>query len=342
MILKPIDSFTLKVFGLLSEEKYFKKEDMEDFGKKFCCDEIIKLHQIKEIVTIPIQLNTETKLWCFFTQQEGQFSDEILHHLKQLSEDYAFAVSLYRTRQEIINANLETESAINLKNEFLANISHELRTPLNGIMGMTQLLEKTQTDEEQDNYIDMLSLSTKQLLKVINQLLDYSILEKAHLKLVPKPVKLKELIDEILLPMKQTGFSKGVAFSYSIDSKIPVIVTLDENKLRHALMNLVSNAIKYTEKGHVSVSLEIVLIKGADYLRFTIEDTGIGIPFSRLNDIFSSFYQIDGSYSREYGGTGLGLSIAKKSIEMHKGWIEVESELGKGSTFRFFIPTKHP
>ncbi|MFW6263602.1 MAG: transporter substrate-binding domain-containing protein [Thermotogota bacterium] len=335
---KPINKFALKKAWLLSEQKHFQKEKVEAFGKDFCCGEIIKMHQIKEIVTIPIQFSTETKLWCFFTQEEGKFTEKTLHHLKLLSEDYAFAVSLYRARQEIINAHLETESAINLKNEFLANISHELRTPLNGIMGMTQLLKKTQTDDEQNDYINMLSLSSKQLLKVINQLLDYSILEKAHLNLELKPVPVKEFIDEILIPMKQTALSKGLSFSYHIDPKLPSTISLDEDKIRHTLMNLVSNAIKYTNEGLVSVSLDIVLIKEKEYLRFTVEDSGIGIPFSSLNDIFNTFYQIDGSYSREYGGTGLGLSIAKKSIEMHKGWIEVESELGKGSTFRFFIP----
>ena len=338
LITKSINKFTLKDESLLTEQKHFKEGDIKDFVTGFPCREMIENHQIKEIVSIPIQLNGETKLWCFFTKDKGKFTEEILHHLKQLSEDYAFAVSLYRTRQEIINANLETESAINLKNEFLANISHELRTPLNGIMGMILLMKKTQTDEEQKEYLDMLSLSSKQLLKVINQLLDYSILEKANLRLERKALILKDFIDETLLPMKQTALSKGLVFSYHIDSKIPSMVSLDENKLMHALMNLVSNAIKYTTEGHVSVNLDMVLISEEEYIRFTVEDTGIGIPFSSLNDIFASFYQIDGSYSREYGGTGLGLSIAKKSIEMHKGWIEVESELGKGSTFRFLIP----
>ncbi|HPF16840.1 MAG TPA: ATP-binding protein, partial [Thermotogota bacterium] len=138
----------------------------------------------------------------------------------------------------------------------------------------------------------------------------------------------------------QTAVAKELDFTYSVDSKVPETVWMDENQIRLALMNLVSNGIKYTKKGCVSVVFDSVMVREDNYLRVTIADTGIGIPFSKLNDIFSSFYQIDGSYSREYPGTGLGLSIAKKSIEMHKGWIEVDSELGQGSTFRFFIPLK--
>lgn len=243
--------------------------------------------------------------------------------------------------KKLFNANLEAESAIRLKNEFLTNISHELRTPLNGIMGMVLLLNKTQPNQEQQEYIDMLSVSSKQLLKIINQLLDYSVLVQGKLRLEKKPIDFRKFIDETLIPLKQSAFTKKLNFSYQIDSKLPETVWMDENKIRHALMNLVSNGIKYTKKGSVTVDFDKVMIKEENYLRVTIKDTGIGIPFSNLNDIFNSFYQIDGSYSREYAGTGLGLSIAKKSIEMHKGWIEVESELEKGSTFRFFIPLKN-
>ena len=335
------EDFVLNNTGLLQEQQRFTQGELDNFIRGFCCQDVVDYLQIKEIVTLPLQLHDEKKLWCFFTKETGSFTREILHHLKQLSEDYAFAVSLYRTRQEIINANLETESAIKLKNEFLANISHELRTPLNGIMGMVMLLNKTQPNQEQQEYIDMLSLSSKQQLKIINQLLDYSVLEEGNLKLEIKPIIFQDFVDETLLPMKQSAISKELDFTYHIDSKVPETVWMDENKIRHALMNLVSNAIKYTKKGSVTVDFDEVMIKEDNYLRVTIKDTGIGIPFSNLNDIFNSFYQIDGSYSREYAGTGLGLSIAKKSIEMHKGWIEVESELDNGSTFRFFIPLKN-
>jgi len=334
------EDFVLHDEGLLQKQKHFRQDEWGDFAQRFCCENVIKSLQIKEMVSLPVQIHDETKLWCFFAQEVDHFTPEILHHLKQLSEDYAFAVSLYRTRQEIINANLETKSAIKLKNEFLANISHELRTPLNGMMGMITLLNKTQTDPEQQDYIDMLSLSSQQLLTIINQLLDYSVLDNGSLRLEKTPVMIRTFVEDTLLPMRQTAVAKELDFTYSVDSKVPETVWMDENQIRLALMNLVSNGIKYTKKGCVSVVFDSVMVREDNYLRVTIADTGIGIPFSKLNDIFSSFYQIDGSYSREYPGTGLGLSIAKKSIEMHKGWIEVDSELGQGSTFRFFIPLK--
>jgi len=248
----------------------------------------------------------------------------------------------------LTRAKEAAEAADRAKSEFLAVVSHEIRTPINGVIGFTKLLRETPLSAEQFGFVDMIGSSGLTLEALISDILDMSKIEAGKIDIDHAPFALRRSVEEVVTFFTPRARSAGLSLSAKIDEDVPAVVNGDANRLRQILVNLIGNAIKFTEHGSVSVTLSCgrgAMIEGQNRrelrLFFAVTDSGIGIPAEKMNQLFRPFSQVDTSASRRRGGTGLGLIISKRLCELMGGTISVESEPSKGSTFRFTVRTDY-
>ena len=245
-----------------------------------------------------------------------------------------------RRTQQLQNAKEVAEAASVAKTEFLATMSHEIRTPMNGMMVMAELLSKAQLPPRQKRYAEVISKSGQSLLAIINDILDLSKIEAGRLELESIPVKPVEIIDDIVSLFWEQATTKGVDLAAYVAPNTPETIEGDPVRIRQVISNLVNNALKFTEKGHVIVSARRVVGHGrACVVEFSVADTGVGIPKEKQTAIFEAFSQADQTTTRKFGGTGLGLAISSKLVEAMQGSINVSSQHNKGARFFFSFPT---
>lgn len=242
-----------------------------------------------------------------------------------------------RAEDGLIKAKEAADAAVRSKSDFLASMSHEIRTPLNAVLGMSELMLDTPLNDEQREFTETIHSSSKSLLSIISDILDYSKIEANKLTITRQPIEIVKVVEEALDIVSSAAAHKDIEIICDIESEVPEVIYGDSGRILQILINLMGNAVKFTEKGEVLIAVNVMKQEG---LRFAIKDTGIGIPEDCIDKLFKFFSQIDTSAAHRYGGTGLGLAICKSLVEMMGGRIWIESTPGKGSTFYFTISTE--
>jgi signal transduction histidine kinase len=247
------------------------------------------------------------------------------------------------SEKELQRAKAKVEAASTAKSAFLANMSHEVRTPLNGIQGVLELIEASNLDAEQREYVEVALQSSKRLTKLLTDIVDFSRVEADKVELVSELFDLTHTVDSVARLFKPLALRKGVSLAISLDPSLPKHVRGDSVRLEQVLINLVGNAVKFTDAGSIEIGVAPVPGPSKDVarMRFTVSDTGIGIPPEKAHTIFEAFSQVESNFGRRYQGAGLGLAISQQLVSLMGGDLEFESEPGQGTTFRFDLQFPH-
>jgi len=270
--------------------------------------------------------------------RQNEFSNGEISFLRSMGEWIERDIEAIKYQEDLIAAKDRAELAARAKADFLATMSHEIRTPLNGVLGMTSLLEFTELNEEQRDFVSTIKMSGDGLLAIINDILDFSKIESGNMELEEHPLSIEQTIGETFDLLAAKATDKGLELLYQVDESISDSIVGDITRLRQILINLTSNAVKFTDEGEIVI--RVTPGQQTGNIRFSVHDTGIGIPEEARQKLFKAFSQVDSSTTRKYGGTGLGLAISTRLVNAMKGIIGVESEVGKGSNFYFEIPLK--
>lgn len=279
------------------------------------------------------------RIKSYFDQHEV-IIEPVLPSYQELREALSHqGSSLELAEQKIIREQGKREASEKAKQIFLVNISHEIRTPMNGVLGFAKLLEESLVDEDHRESLQMIIKSADQLMAILNDILDFSRLESGDINFVKQPFELKDTVRSIYRLMEPAAMLKDLNFSYLIPEELPMVLSGDAVRLGQILLNLTSNAIKFTEHGEVRISLQLVEnLEETVIIEFRVKDTGIGIPNDKHQKVFDFFEQVTNDTSRRYAGTGLGLSIVKRLVELQGGKVFLDSIVGQGSDFYFRLP----
>ena len=300
--------------------------------------EILSMQDIKSLVTIPLKHKKQTLGFIGFdaVEKKKTFNEDELSLLLLLAEMFTNALLRKAHEAELVEARLAAVEASRAKSRFLANMSHEIRTPLNGIVGMMYLLKDTSLSQTQVEYIKIVDNSIDALMSIINNILDFSKIEAGQMMLNLEAFDLEEEIYKVCGMVSGKASEKGLEIIVDYAENCPIGFNGDCSRIRQILINLMGNAVKFTENGHILVKVTPLELG----ISLTVEDTGIGISPKAQNEIFEQFTQEDDSTSKRYGGTGLGLAITKQLVELMNGDISVSSVLGEGSIFALKLPLK--